>query len=348
MLSSALHKGCGIFKPRAPAQLPVLERARLCPSVRLPMKLAEACSVLGLPSTPVPEDDAIRKAFRREALKHHPDKNIGDEAGAAERFQRVKAASECVVRYKKRGGEGGPGDGAPAEEEDGDDAFADFMASGRGDEAIDEVLMELFERVAMQDYGHISPKQRKQMKKAVAKMRQRAKLDAASAAAEKKRRAALEAREADEKGFWTRQYAAGGRSLRDGGGGCYLSWQPKALLRELRRRKIALPRKQRPRDLADRLLEDDESAASTRAAGETGLVVGAAADAAESAAPSAPEGWKDPVASTGDRIYEARKKRKREAAAARAVEEDAARDRTCKIAGGAFVAVVVLVLAGFL
>ena len=65
------------------------------------LSVAEACAVLGFePSAGLPADDELRKAFRREALKHHPDKNPGDEAGAAARFQRVKVASEVLVKAR--------------------------------------------------------------------------------------------------------------------------------------------------------------------------------------------------------------------------------------------------------
>eukprot|EP00629_Pelagomonadales_sp_RCC1024_P004544 CAMPEP_0119287160 /NCGR_PEP_ID=MMETSP1329-20130426/35110_1 /TAXON_ID=114041 /ORGANISM="Genus nov. species nov., Strain RCC1024" /LENGTH=94 /DNA_ID=CAMNT_0007287919 /DNA_START=12 /DNA_END=292 /DNA_ORIENTATION=+ len=94
------------------------------------MQLKEACQILGLPSHPLPDDEALRKAFRKEALKHHPDKNPGDEAGAAQRFQRVKEASEVIVRAKK-----GDAPGA-ADEGDEEDAFADFFAN---DDQADEV-----------------------------------------------------------------------------------------------------------------------------------------------------------------------------------------------------------------
>ena len=40
--------------------------------------------------------DQIEKAYKRAASKHHPDKNIGNEAAAAERFKDVKEAYECL------------------------------------------------------------------------------------------------------------------------------------------------------------------------------------------------------------------------------------------------------------
>ena len=61
----------------------------------------EACSLLGLPCTADPkdiDDDQLKKAFRKAALKAHPDKGGSDDA-----FRKVKAASECIVRAKKHG-----------------------------------------------------------------------------------------------------------------------------------------------------------------------------------------------------------------------------------------------------
>ena len=51
-----------------------------------------ACALLGLPSTPDPhdiDDDQLKKAFRKAALKAHPDKGGSDDA-----FRKVKAANE--------------------------------------------------------------------------------------------------------------------------------------------------------------------------------------------------------------------------------------------------------------
>ena len=53
--------------------------------------LSSAYDVLGLPETASPDD--LRKAYRRLALRYHPDRNPGDEA-AAEAFLAVRDAFE--------------------------------------------------------------------------------------------------------------------------------------------------------------------------------------------------------------------------------------------------------------
>jgi molecular chaperone DnaJ len=48
-------------------------------------------------------EDEIKKAYRRLAMKHHPDRNTGDKAGEAERqFKEVKEAYEILSNPQKR------------------------------------------------------------------------------------------------------------------------------------------------------------------------------------------------------------------------------------------------------
>jgi molecular chaperone DnaJ len=79
--------------------------------------------VLGVPKN-ASEDD-IKKAYRKLAMKHHPDRNQGDGAKAAEeKFKEAKEAYEMLSDAQKRaaydqyghagvdpnmGGAGGPG-----------------------------------------------------------------------------------------------------------------------------------------------------------------------------------------------------------------------------------------------
>ena len=264
------------------------------------LSVAEACAVLGFdPSAGLPADDELRKAFRREALKHHPDKNPGDEAGAAERFQRVKEASEVLVKAR----DGGGADGAAAADDD-EDAFAAFFGSSDADEVLAELLIRMYEQ---ENRSSMSARQLKRSKEFIKKMRARERMAQLEREAGAKREAARAKREAEEQAFWVRQHAAGARSLRDGGGGCYLAWDPRALERELAKRKLRLPKKRTVSTLATLLLEDDEK--RFRSGGST-MLARAGGAAAPAARRAVPDGWQAPAASTGQRIDAGIRKRK--------------------------------------
>ena len=66
------------------------------------MDYEEACEVLGInPDVEITETD-LKKAYKRAAITHHPDKNQGD-AQAKGRFQRVGQAFETLSGPVKRG-----------------------------------------------------------------------------------------------------------------------------------------------------------------------------------------------------------------------------------------------------
>ena len=50
------------------------------------MKYSEACEVLGLDELEQITVEMLRKAYKLSSLKHHPDRNHGDD-GATARFQ---------------------------------------------------------------------------------------------------------------------------------------------------------------------------------------------------------------------------------------------------------------------
>ena len=91
----------------------------------------------------------IKKAYRRLAMKHHPDRNTGDSAGKSEgQFKEVKAAYEVLSDEQKRaaydqfghagvdgsaGMGGGPGGfGGAGFSDIFGDAFGDIFGGGRG------------------------------------------------------------------------------------------------------------------------------------------------------------------------------------------------------------------------
>jgi DnaJ-class molecular chaperone len=51
--------------------------------------------------SPIYSLDVIRRAYRKMALKHHPDRNIGDQ-NAAERFKKIQEAYDFLKDDQKR------------------------------------------------------------------------------------------------------------------------------------------------------------------------------------------------------------------------------------------------------
>jgi molecular chaperone DnaJ len=56
--------------------------------------------ILGVPKNA--SDDEIKKAYRKLAMKHHPDRNQGDIQGGREKFKEAKEAYEMLSDPQKR------------------------------------------------------------------------------------------------------------------------------------------------------------------------------------------------------------------------------------------------------
>ncbi|OGR58238.1 MAG: molecular chaperone DnaJ [Elusimicrobia bacterium GWA2_69_24] len=111
--------------------------------------MADYYEELGVPRNAT--EDEVKKAYRKLALRYHPDRNQGDKK-AEDKFKQINSAYEVLSDAKKRqlydqfgeagvasaGGRGGPGggfSGFPGGGESGDifgDIFESFFASGFG------------------------------------------------------------------------------------------------------------------------------------------------------------------------------------------------------------------------
>ena len=78
------------------------------------MRLGDACEILGIQQSATPEE--AQKAYRKQALLHHPDRSSAPDA--TQKFQTIGAAWERVQRYHKDG----RGDPPPSSFDDEDDA----------------------------------------------------------------------------------------------------------------------------------------------------------------------------------------------------------------------------------
>jgi len=77
-----------------------LDEIQLSWNLTLIMRMGKDYYILGLVRGATSDDDDIKKAYRKMALKYHPDKN--KLPGAEERFKEVAEAYEVLSDKRKR------------------------------------------------------------------------------------------------------------------------------------------------------------------------------------------------------------------------------------------------------
>lgn len=99
-------------------------------------------AVLGV--APGAAEDEIRRAYRKLALRWHPDRNAGDP-GAAERFKEISEAYAVLIDpVKRRAWEAARRTGTPTDfHATRDDIFRDLFADPRASAIFDELAAEL-------------------------------------------------------------------------------------------------------------------------------------------------------------------------------------------------------------
>ena len=121
-------------EPEAPEE----EEEQKSPEKEEKMTYEQAAQILGVAEDE--EDEAVlRKAFRKQSLLHHPDKNPNDPTATA-RFQKIGQALEMLTR-RARG----------EDSEDDDDPFGDSFFRGATQDFDDEEAFEDFVRM-MRDF----------------------------------------------------------------------------------------------------------------------------------------------------------------------------------------------------
>ena len=111
--------------------------------LRCRMDARDPYQVLGVDRSA--SDAEIKRAFRRLARQHHPDRNPGDPA-AEERFKSIQSAYDSIGSPQKR------------REHDQAEQFARFTGGGPGPSGLDDLLREMMRGGGTRDVPREPPK----------------------------------------------------------------------------------------------------------------------------------------------------------------------------------------------
>jgi curved DNA-binding protein len=104
--------------------------------------------ILGVPRTA--SNDEVKKAYRALAMQFHPDRNLGKEKWANEKFKEINEAFSVIgdpekrQKYDQFGTAGNPGDvfGSPYTRGTFEDLMKDYGSSGLGYDFLDDIFGE--------------------------------------------------------------------------------------------------------------------------------------------------------------------------------------------------------------
>ena len=220
------------------------------------MKLSEAASILQLSYQPLPKEADVKTAYKKQALLHHPDKNVGDP-NASKKFIQVKEAADTLltaIRNPTSSFSDADRD-VKLDEEDDYDSSRDFWDDDKDEEMV-RIMVDYFLAKMQQEGTPLRKREKRWLESQIRGSILYERFIKEEAAHQKRVEAAAAAAEAASAAFWASQQAANpsAKPLHLGGEGCYLDWHPKQLQREVSKRRLKLKKGE---SIPHALLEDD-------------------------------------------------------------------------------------------